>query len=38
MPLEYCLLLTDNIDDLETLAEFRSFVAEETGIDLTIEA
>ena len=40
MPLEYCILLTDveSIEDLDALAEWRGFVADETGVSLLIEA
>ena len=40
MPLEYCILLTDveSTEDLDVLAEWRGFVADETGISLLIVA
>jgi hypothetical protein len=40
MPMEYCLLLTDadSIEDLDTLSEWRNFIAEESGISLDIRA
>lgn len=39
MPLEYCLLLADagNVEDLESLTEWREFIRGETGIELIIE-
>ena len=40
MPLEYCLNLADpeRIEDLDALARWRAFIAEECGVELTIRA
>ena len=39
MPLEYCLLLTDDgkVEDLDSLSEWREYIQAETGIELIIE-
>ena len=40
MPLEYCLPLMDTgdcIEDLESLENWRSFIKDRTGVEITIE-
>ena len=40
MPLEYCLNLADpeRVEDLDALAQWRAFIKEECGVELTIRA
>lgn len=39
MPMEYCMPLMDTFDfveDLESVASYRDFVKERTGVELTL--